>query len=88
MFFCFLLGTILIFVWFLVYLPHSKLIFCPRAKDLIFLEHPLGAECSLMVLPVMMLKKGNTQERHEIIYVTLARKYISTGKKLGCKTTG
>ena len=41
-----------------------------------------------MVLLVMMLKKGNTQERHEIIYVTLVRKYLSTGKKLGCKTNG
>ena len=27
-------------------------------------EHPLGAECSLTILPVMMLKNNNTQERH------------------------
>ena len=44
-------------------------------------EHPDGAECSLMVLPVMMLKKNNTQERHKNIYLTFARKYISTENK-------
>ena len=38
-----------------------------------------------MVLPVMMIKKDNTQERHKNIYVTFARKYISTEKKLGSK---
>ena len=38
-------------------------------------------ECSLTVLPVMMLKKNNTQERHKNIYVTFARKNISTENK-------
>ena len=63
-------------------LPRSELPFLPAGHAFgCCFEHLLGAECSLTVLPVMMLKKNNTQERHKTIYVTFARKYISTENK-------
>ena len=75
MFLCFLffLGAILLFVWFPLYL-----------KVFLVTDHSGNdgtAECSLSGLPVMMLKKNNTQERHKNIYVTFARKYISSENK-------
>ena len=56
-------------------LPRSELSFRPGRRlgpyYGRYYEHPLGAECSLTVLPVMMLKKNNIQERHKNIYVSM-----------------
>ena len=55
----------------------------------VFSQDPFGLSANQQtLLPAMMLKKNNTEERHKNIYVIFARKCISRKIKLGSKTTG